>query len=64
MFSSSQNTSITCPFCSNSKHIGLILKENLLIGSTNQLDYREILSDSGNAAATGTLKEKDKRDQL
>jgi hypothetical protein len=42
LFTSSQNSSIYCPYCGPNKRVGLILKENLIIGGTTQLDYKEI----------------------
>lgn len=42
LFTSSQNSQISCPYCN--KKVGLILKENLIIGGTNQLEYRDIYS--------------------
>ena len=35
LFSSSANASITCPYCGPNRRVGLILKENLIIGGTN-----------------------------
>ena len=46
LFNSSQNASATCPFCN--KRTGLILKTNLMIGSTRMLDYNSILQNNKN----------------
>lgn len=35
LFTSSQNAAIACPYCGPSRRVGLILKENLIIGGTN-----------------------------
>lgn len=42
LFTSSANASIPCPYCGPGRRVGLILKENLIIGGTHQLEYKEI----------------------
>ena len=42
LFNSSQNISYQCPYCIDPRKVGLILKENLIIGNTEQLDYKDV----------------------
>ena len=42
LFASHQNSSITCPHCGIRRKLGLILKENMIIGSSQQLYYKDI----------------------
>jgi len=41
IFNSSQHTFMKCPFCSDNKVVSLILKENLVIGNSDQLKYKD-----------------------
>ena len=44
LFNSSQNAQFVCPYCEHGekRKVGFILKENLIIGNTEQLDYKDL----------------------
>lgn len=42
LFNTEENRAMTCPNCKNRKKVSLILKENLIIGNTESLDYGDV----------------------
>lgn len=42
LFNASTKKYHICPYCPNDLKVNLILNENLIIGNTDQLDYKDV----------------------
>jgi hypothetical protein len=42
LFNASSKKYAICPFCPGNLKVNLILAENLIIGNTDQLDYKDV----------------------
>ena len=54
LFNSTLNQTHKCPFCKLDKKARLILHENLIIGNTDQLDYKDVYKQSNEGLEQST----------